>query len=199
MREGDPPGRVFIIVEGWVRVVATSADGRESLLAVRGPGDLVGELAALRGANRAASVRSMTAVDAVRFSADELAGVIQRLPAVGEAIMADLAERVVDAGHQLIAREVERTEERLVGLLRRLLGVAGRGATASAAVALELPLSQEDLGDLIGASRESVARALCRLRAAGVLATNRRSIVVLDVSALSETSSRPGADLAGIR
>jgi CRP-like cAMP-binding protein len=183
MREGDPPGRVFIIVEGWVRVVATSADGRESLLAVRGPGDLVGELAALRGANRAASVRSMTAVDAVRFSADELVGVIQRLPAVGEAIMADL----------------EQTEERLVGLLRRLLGEAGRGATASAAVALELPLSQEDLGDLIGASRESVARALCRLRAAGVLATNRRSIVVLDVSALSETSSRPGADLAGIR
>jgi CRP-like cAMP-binding protein len=185
VREGDPPGRAFVIVEGWARVVTTSPEGRESLLALRGPGDLVGELAALRRADRAACVRSMTAVEAVRFSAEQLVGVMQRQPAVGEAMMSDLAERLVDAGRQLIAREVERTEERLAGLLRRLLAEAGRSSFGSPAVVLELPLSQEDLGDLIGASRESVARALCRLRAAGVITTNRRSIVVLDAAALS--------------
>jgi CRP/FNR family transcriptional regulator, cyclic AMP receptor protein len=185
VREGDPPGRVFVLVDGWVRVITTAVDGRESVLGLRGPGDLVGELAALRRTERAASVQALTAVDAVRLSAEETIELLQRHPTAGVAMMADLADRLVEAGRQLIARDAETTEERLIGLLRQLVAEAGRPVPGSTEIALELPLSQEDLGDLIGASRESVARALCRLRASGVLATRRRLIVILDPTALA--------------
>lgn len=183
LREGDTEGRVFVLLDGWVRVMTVSLEGHDLLLAVRGAGELIGELAALRAATRSATVIALTPVRAVRFAAGDLMTLLGERPGIGLALMADLAEKVVDAGRQLNLRSTESTEERLVALLRRLVvdvGKPGDGGTI-----VDLPLSQEDLAGLIGASRESVARALCRLRADGIVSTQWRRIVVRDPAALA--------------
>jgi CRP-like cAMP-binding protein len=183
LREGDTEGRMFVLLEGWVRVMTVSLEGHVQLLAVRSAGELVGELATLRGASRSATVVTLTPVRAVRLAASDLLTLLGERPSVGLALLADLAEKVVDAGRQLNLRATESAEERLVALLRRLMQDVGRPCDGGTVI--DLSLSQEDLAGLIGASRESVARALCRLRADGVVSTQWRRIVVRDSAALA--------------
>jgi CRP-like cAMP-binding protein len=181
--EGSTGSETLLIRRGHVKVVRVGAGGNEALLAVRGPGDLVGEFAALAGAPRSATLVALGGVEAAVIPAERFQRFLREHPAAAGAILADVIGRLRDSDRQRVESAGYDAPTRLAVLLLKLAeehGVARPGGGHS----IGLPLSQQDLADAIGASRESVARALATFRDAGLVSTGRRAIVVLDAAGL---------------
>jgi CRP-like cAMP-binding protein len=182
--EGDPGDFVLLIIEGRAKIVASTAEGSESLLSIRGPGDLVGELAAIDAAS-ARRMASMIALDPLAcriLRADEFMDFLEHHPAAALELLRVVAGRLRDAERRRVEFGAYGSTRRLARLLIDL--AENRGASSDGALDLGTGLSQQEMAGLIGTSRESVARALHVLRGEGLLATGRRSLTVLDLDRL---------------
>jgi CRP-like cAMP-binding protein len=178
--EGDRADRVFVLRKGRVKVVATEANGTETVLAVRTAGDLVGELAAIDGRPRSATAIALGDVACAVVGAERFRVVLHDEPEAAMALLKLLAERLREAEGRRAEHGAIDAPQRLA---RRLLELAGDGAAVEG-------LNQDDLAALIGASRESVAKALQSLRSEGLVRTRRRAIDILDRDALRRLAQR---------
>ncbi|MGW2837955.1 Crp/Fnr family transcriptional regulator [Streptomyces sp. NPDC001493] len=182
LRQGDRGTHVLALVNGLVKVVRTDRDGRQRLLAFRGPGEILGEMALQGAGMRMASVWAMSKCKAVLVPGEKFRCFVDdhRL-AYPLAVMAS-------------RRLLEQTEihdgavhERLAVALLRLVEVSG-GAQS-------FDLSREDLAQHIGVGRKAVSKALERLGQDRVKAGKRR-IEVIDAEALREMTGVPGVGCA---
>jgi CRP/FNR family transcriptional regulator, cyclic AMP receptor protein len=179
--EGDLAERVFLIERGWVTVTCTGLGGREIVLALRGPGDMLGELSALDGEPRSASALALSEVEAIVVSGSALARALDDADAARELIRM-LAARLRDADRKRLEFAALDTLGRVAW---RLLELSERfGHESEEGISVELPLSQEQLAGWCGASRESTVKALASLRALGCITTGRRRVVIRDLDAL---------------
>lgn len=176
--EGDRADRVFVVRSGRVKLVATEANGTEAVLAVRSPGDLVGEQAAVDGQPRSASAIALDDVTCSVVPAERFREVLEHEPAAAMALVRLLSERLREAEGRRAEHGALDTAQRLA---RRLLELAGDHDTVAG-------LNQDDLAALVGASRESIAKALQSLRSAGLVRTGRRSIELVDRDGLRRRS-----------
>lgn len=179
--EGDRAERVFLIERGWVTVTCTAPGGREIMLALRGPGEMLGELSALDGEPRSATAIALSAVEANVVSGSTLARALDDVDAAHELIRI-LAWRLRDADRKRLEFAALDTLGRVAW---RLLELSERfGHETDEGISVELPLSQEQLAAWCGASRESTVKALTSLRALGSITTGRRHVVISDPEAL---------------
>ena len=172
--EGDRPDRVLLVREGRVKLVATEANGTELVLAIRGPGELLGEVAAVDGRPRSATAVALDAVACAVVPTERFREVLETEPGAAMALLEVVASRLREAEGRRAEHGALDAVQRLA---RRLLELAGSGPSVEG-------LNQDDLAALIGSSRESVAKALQVLRAAGLVRTGRRTIELLDVDEL---------------
>jgi len=184
LRHGERSDHVFVLHGGRVKVVASPRAGHELLLAVRGPGELVGELAALTAAGtpRTASVVALAAVQAQVVAGTDFLDFLERRPKVLMLVVRHLMERLRDADRRRVEFGSQPTMGRVAGYLAEMAERDGRPGPGGIAIATSL--SQEELAGYIVASRESVARALTALRREGLITTGRRTIVVHDLEGL---------------
>jgi CRP-like cAMP-binding protein len=184
--EGDIADRVVVLLEGNVKVSYFTDEGKEVVLAVRGPGDLLGELSALDAEPLSATVTAMGPVTGLVLTADAFTDFLRRVPDVGLLLLRTLSRKLRDADR----KRVEFAEFDTVGrVARRLVELAERFGTHSQdEVQIDLGLSQEELAGWAGSSREAVSKALQALKARGWVETQRRSITVLDLEALRRRS-----------
>lgn len=180
--EGDSCSTVIVVVSGRVKVFSLTEHGEEILLAVRGPGALLGEFSAIDGGERSASVAALEPVAALVVP---IAAFIEYLRTHGDAAIALLQlvtakvrdsdrKRVESAAYDIPAR-----------VARRLVELADRfGEPDPQGVRIAIALSQDELAGWVGASREAVAKALRVLRSRGYLLTGRRTMTVLDLDGL---------------
>ena len=176
MHQGDPTDHVLVLVTGWVRVSATTTDGQSVLFALRGPGDVIGELAALHGWPRTVTVRALEPVAVAQFRAAAFLEVLHRQPAVAVALLKQLSIRLRDAERARVDYSTLDVAHRVALHVLRL--AERHGETDGRAVVVRMPLTQQDIADQIGASRRAVARALGTLRERRVVTTGRRTITV---------------------
>lgn len=176
--EGEPSTHVFIVMSGWVKITSADSAGRELLAGLRGPGDLVGELAGEVTGYRTATVRAIGTVRALLMAAARFDGYLDSHPAAARAY------RKAMASHQLASYQGRRDQALSSGaqrLARVLLDLTERHNVASGpGSAAALPLSQEDLASLIGASRATVTRTLHDWRSRGAVRTGQRHVTILD-------------------
>jgi CRP/FNR family cyclic AMP-dependent transcriptional regulator len=184
MLQGARPSIVVIILEGWAKVVVSTADGRDVLLTVVGVGDLSGHWEAVTGTTCAATVTTLEPCRVRAITAVAFVTFLEAHPRVTLALL-----RHTITGYQQADRR--RTEAGTLDAAHRLGSVLLELAHADrhidddhAPVELGIPISQEEIAGLISASRQSVARALTTLRQRGFIATGRRSITVRDVAGL---------------
>jgi CRP/FNR family cyclic AMP-dependent transcriptional regulator len=184
--EGDIADRVVVILEGNVKVSFFTDDGKEVVLAVRGPGDLVGELSALDAEPLSATVTAIGPVTGLVMGADAFTNFLQQTPGVALLLLRMLSRKLRDADR----KRVEFSEFDTVGrVARRLVELCERfGGPSEGRVEIDLGLTQEELAGWTGASREAVSKALQILKARGWVTTQRRSITVLDLQALRKRS-----------
>jgi CRP/FNR family transcriptional regulator, cyclic AMP receptor protein len=183
---GQVPDRVLLLRKGRVKVETTTSAGRAVVLAVRGPGELVGELAALDEQPRSASIVALEPVEAIALSHQDFRAFLLARPTAALALLAELSRRLRDADSKRIEYAAGGTLERVSA---RLLELCERfGEASDGAVEISLPLSQEELAGWTGSSVESVGRALQTMRSLGWIETSRRKIRVLDGDALRRSA-----------
>lgn len=170
---------VLILRSGRVKVSATTSAGRMVLLAFRGPGDLVGELAALDESPRSATIVALEPVDALALAHADFRALLAEHPPAALALLRVLTGRLRDAD----AKRVQLAAYTTIGRVAFcLLELSERFGEENGDILL--PLSQEELAGWAGASLESVGRALSSMRRLGWVETRRRAIRVLDRGAL---------------
>jgi len=182
VRQGDPTDHVLVLMSGWVRVFCTSANGHEVLVALRGPGDVIGDQAALHSGVRTNSVQTLEPVLAVQLKSDQLRYCVRNRPNIALAMIRQLSERLREAESARVdfaALDVAQRVATYLLQLARQHGVAERGG-----VALRMPLSQQDIANRVGASRRAVARSLAVLRERRIVSTFRRRIVIVQPDVL---------------
>lgn len=162
IRFGAPSRQVHLVRQGRVKVVVPTEHGWQALLAVRGVGDVLGELAVLDGQPRSASVVALETVSTVEVPGARVLEFLRRRPEAMLVLLRTLSRRLRETD-----RRASQVGGRTVGsrLARRLLELAGsEGQPADDGVLIAVPLSHQDLADWIGASREAVSHALGRFR-----------------------------------
>ncbi len=180
--EGQLADRVLLLRTGRVKITSTTPNGREVVLAFRGPGDLVGELAALDDHPRSATIRALEQVEALAVDRDEFLTLLAREPQASLALLQLLSRRLRDADVKRVEFAAFDTLGRVAVRLNELCDRFGE--PDGPAIRIELPLSQEELAGWTGSSLESVGRALQTMRSLGWIETGRRVVRVLDAAAL---------------
>ena len=185
--EGDPVTHVFVLLDGWVKVIAVTADGRESVLALRGTGDVVGETAGETTGVRNATMQALVSVRALIVGYERFSSFIDTHQGGSRAYRRVIVHRWRDAETMLRVRAVTNGAQRLAGLL---LGLAERlgGQAEGVVIEIALPLSQDELASLAGTSRATVARALNVWRQRGLIRTGQRRITLTDVPGLRKAA-----------
>jgi CRP/FNR family transcriptional regulator, cyclic AMP receptor protein len=185
--QGAASDAVIVLVRGRVKVSTIAGDGKEIVLAFRGPGDLLGELAAIDGEPRSATVEAIEPVEALAIAAADFRSFLLAHPEVALLLLQMLSRRLRDADRKRVEYgaydTVGRVSARLVELAERY------GEPVAKGLRIGLPLSQEELAGWTGASREAVSKALQTLRKVGWVVTERRRITVLDLDALRRRSA----------
>jgi CRP/FNR family transcriptional regulator, cyclic AMP receptor protein len=154
---------LFVILRGRVRLSMLSAAGREVSLRHIGAGEVLGEIAALGGTPRTATATALSDVDALSIPAGTLVRVVSTNPETALAVMRFLCDRLRTTTDQLETVALYGVEARLA---RFFLGIAVEKGTRSE---ITLTLTQEQLAELIGASRPKVSQALARFERAGAI------------------------------
>jgi CRP/FNR family transcriptional regulator, cyclic AMP receptor protein len=187
MVQEDADDRVMILLAGRVKVARVEHDGRELMLSIRDPGDVLGELAFIDGGNRVATVTALEPVQALVTPAHVLRRHLERTPRVAVVLLAIVARRFRSTS---ITRSQFGVADTLGRLASRITELAERyGEPTSDGVVFTSPLSQEDLAAWTEASRAGVAEALRVLRELGWVQTERRRILVRDPVALRERAA----------
>ncbi len=180
--EGSRSETVVVVISGRVKVFTSAEDGAEVVLAVRGPGALLGELAAIDQQPHSASVRSLEPVEVLTVGLREFTAFLQANPRTMWLLMRILVNRLRDADRKRIEFGVHDTLNRVA---HRLVELVDRfGEPTESGIMITLPLTQDELASWVGASREAVTKALRTLRAGGYVRTRRRMITVVDIEGL---------------
>jgi CRP/FNR family cyclic AMP-dependent transcriptional regulator len=196
IREGADDSSVYLLLRGYVRVIGSGYAGRETLLALRLAGDLVGELAALDRRPRSATVIAAMPTVTGRIPGKAFRAYLNERPAVAQAVQSRVVAKFRQANQYRIDLTGAPAVVRLARVLERLATLHGR--TADGGTVIEVPVSQADLATLAGASEPSVQRALSALRGAGLLSTGYRRLVVRDLTQLRRFAAvSPGDQVAG--
>jgi CRP-like cAMP-binding protein len=183
MFQDEPDDRVMVLRDGRVKVARIEQDGRELMLSIRDPGDLLGELAFIDGEPRVATVTALEPVRAVVIPALVMRRHLETTPRIAVLLLAIVARRFRESS---VTRSQFGVTDTMGRLAARLVELAERygEATDAGQVAVTLPISREDMAAWTGASRAGLAEALRRFRELGWLELEQRQLVVRDLDAL---------------
>lgn len=180
--EGTRSDVVKIVLSGRVKVVTCAEDGTEVVLAVCGPGALLGELSAIDHRPHSASVVSVEPAEVLTVGQREFTAFLQAHPRTLWPLLRLIVARLRDADRTRSEFGVYDTLHRVA---RRVVELVDRfGEPTEAGIRITLPLTQDELASWVGASLEAVRKALHTLRRRGYLQTQRREITVVDIEGL---------------
>ena len=184
--EGDPGDQLYVVVEGKIKLGRSSGDGRENLTAVMGPGEMFGELSLFDPGPRTSTATALTGTKLLALGHAELQPWLSARPEVARALL------------KAMARRLRRTNETLADLV--FSDVPGRVAKAlldlstrfgqpagdeQEGIKVSHDLTQEELAQLVGASRETVNKALADFAQRGWIKLEARAVILLDTVRLA--------------
>ena len=181
--EGEPGDRLYIIIDGKVKLARHSSDGRENLLTIMGPSDMFGELSIFDPGPRTSAAVCVTEVTAASMNSDLLHRWIDDHPDISAQLL------------RMLARRLRRTNNSLADLIftdvpgrvaKALLQLANRfGTQEGANLRVTHDLTQEEIAQLVGASRETVNKALAEFAHRGWIRLEGKSVVICDTERLA--------------
>ena len=181
--EGEQGDTLFIVLSGKVKIGRRAADGRENMLSVMGPSDMFGELSLFDPGPRTATATVLTDARLACLAHSSLRPWINDRPEIAEQLL------------RVLARRLRRTNDALADLIftdvpgrvaKALLGLAERfGTPEGDGVRVHHDLTQEELAQLVGASRETVNKALADFSSRGWMRVDSRAVTILDADRLA--------------
>ncbi|BBY02554.1 CRP-like cAMP-activated global transcriptional regulator [Mycobacterium seoulense] len=181
--QGEPGVDLYIVLAGKVTIHQTATDGRETLITVLGPTDMFGELALFDPGPRTSTVTTLTDVTALRMDRRALRTWIAAYP--------DVAQQLL----RVLARRLRRTNDTLCDLIftdapgrvaKQLLDLTSRfGTSTEKTLSVQLELTQKELAQLVGSSRETVNKALSDFTQRGWIYREGKTLVIVDQAKLA--------------
>jgi CRP/FNR family transcriptional regulator len=175
--EGDHSDACYLVRTGDLRVTREHPDGRAITLATLGPGDIFGELAMLDGQARSASVETLTETELLALPAADVRRLLSDRPEISVKLIAALTKRLRETNERVARQSFQTVPSRVAGVLNQL--IAEESPTAGRQ-GITIRMTQSDLAQLAGTSRESVSRFLAILERAGVVKVGRARVTVLE-------------------
>ena len=189
LRQGEEGDHALLLVSGQVKIVVSTRQGREVLLAVRGPGDLLGEMAVLEGRRRSASILAGTAVAARVIGGAELREFLSRHNDVCLAVARAVSERLRSADRDRVDFVAWPAPARIVRVLLEIVRRFGRQTPHGWDIGI--PLTQAEVASLAGTALSTVEKTFHAMQEAGLLRQRYRRIVVTDLGSLGRFGENP--------
>jgi len=183
IRKGEQAEQIFVVVSGRLKALTHGAGGKQATLSIMGPGEVFGEVAVLDGQPRSATVTALERCELLLIDKRALYRFIESTPRVAVRLLEVLARRLRQLTERVGRVASLEVPARLARALCRLAADHGR-AIGSGAWRIELRLSQQELGELVGASRETVNKQLRAWIAEGLIEKQDGKLVLLDQTAL---------------
>jgi len=183
-REGDASNTCYVVRSGHARAIREHADGRAIALAHFGPGDIFGELAMFDDERRSATVETLDAVDAIAILGGDMRRLLREHPDLAVKLVIALGRRLRAANERLARQSFQSVQSRVAVVLGTLVDQARSEGAGERDVPLRV--TQADIAQLAGSSRESASRFLAVLERAGVLEQGRGRLTVHDPEALAK-------------
>ena len=175
--EGDRSDACYIVRNGDLRVTREHPDGRAIALATLGPGDIFGELAMLDGEARSASVEALSECQLLALPAGDVRRLLQGSSEITVKLVVALTRRLREANERIARQSFQTVPSRVAGVLSQLIA---EEAPLEGRDGVTIRMTQADLAQLAGTSRESVSRFLATLERAGVVHVGRGRVTVLE-------------------
>jgi CRP/FNR family transcriptional regulator len=181
-REGDASDTCYIVRTGHARAVREHSDGRTIALAHFGPGDIFGELAMFDDELRSATLETLDDLEALAILGSDMRRLLREHPDIAVKLVISLGRRLREANERLTRQSFQTVQSRVAGVLSQLVHQAQTEGAEDTDVLVRI--TQADVAQLAGSSRESASRFLAVLERAGVVTQGRGKITVHDPSAL---------------
>lgn len=187
----EQPGEfAYLIIEGTVKIVAEMADGKQTILAFLGAGDMVGEMSLIDSAGRSATVIAIEPLSVLTMDRASFTKCLRTLPDLTYNLVRMLCARLRLANEQIRSLSSLDVAGRLARQLAAFAERYGRQEPALGGLVIDLRLTQTDLGELVGASRERVNQVMGELKQRGLISLDSvHRILVHDLPALAELSA----------
>jgi len=183
VHQTDPSGELFVIVSGHLKVVSAGADGRDTALGIMGPGEVIGEVPLLDGGPRSATVAALEPCELLVIRREPFLRLLESSPKISIELLRVLATR--------LRRLTERSEDLAflrVGerLAKRLVGLAGEYGQAQpdGSIRITVKLSQQEIGELVNATRESANKHIKAWEDEGLVSQESGHIIIRDLDNL---------------
>lgn len=181
-REGDTSDTCYVVRTGHARAVREHTDGRTIALAHFGPGDIFGELAMFDDERRSATVETLDDVDAIAIAGQDMRRLLREHPDIAVKLVIALGRRMREANERLTRQSFQTVQSRVAGVLGQLVQQAQ--AEGGGERDILVTITQADIAQLAGSSRESASRFLAVLERASVVSQGRGRVTVHDPAAL---------------
>ena len=181
--KGDPGSHLYIVARGVLKAVTTSREGDDLVFNVMGPGETIGELAIFSGGRRSATISAMEESQLIVLRRNAVLPFLKSHPDAAFTLLAVLAERV-----QRLSEMVEDTHFRNLPsrLAKKLLELGDDyGQDHPEGFRISLSMSQEELGDLVGTTRESINKQMREWKANGLASMSHGTVTLHDLEALA--------------
>ncbi len=175
--EGDHSDACYLVRSGDLRVTREHSDGRAIALATLSSGDIFGELAMFDGEARSASVETLSDSELLALPATDFRSLLADHPEIAVKLIAALTRRIRETNERVSRQSFQTVPSRVAGVLTQLIA---EEAAAEVRQGVTIRMTQADLAQLAGTSRESVSRFLATLERAGVVRVGRGRVTVLE-------------------
>ena len=181
--QGDPGDYLIVVTNGLVKIVVTSPEGDEMVLAASGPFDVIGELSVVDQGTRSASVVAIRPTDVVLLGRPALITLMQQNPELIDDVMRSLGalvRKLTDQASDLVFLDLS---GRVAKLLLRQASTATPGPGPRT---IDLPLNQTEMAQMVGSTRPALNKALQTLVSRGLIVLQGRSVTILDPAGLRQ-------------
>lgn len=187
--EGTSASGLYVLCHGAVKLYQSGRFGRDHILAVAGPGEVLGELPLEPSDSYSASAEALVESQVCYLPRERLVRFIELHPMTGVRLIAALSDALIAARHKVRDMVLKPAETRLAELLVSL--TCNGTHNAEAVCQVTLAYSRRDIAEMIGVSTETAIRLLARLKSKGVITTHGRELTVTDVDKLRRFASVP--------
>jgi CRP/FNR family transcriptional regulator len=182
--EGEAPEAIYVVKTGKVKVLRHSTDGKDVVLRVVSPRQMLGTVAVFDGAGYPGTAQVIEDCALLVIARNDCITLVQRFPVFALAVIADMGHRLRSSAEQIRSLAVERVEQRIARVLLKLAETAGSDAPEGRVI--EMPLTRQDVADMTGTTVETAIRVMSKFRRGGWIKTRRGKVVIVEIRQLEQ-------------
>jgi len=175
--EGDPPLWVYVVIEGRIKLIKYSEDGKAVILHLSKPGEMFGGVAAFGRRPYPFTAQALIPSTLLKISGPDFHKIMEQHPEVSNQVVRELAARLIEAHETMKNLAVERVEQRIA---HTVLKLATHKNVDSDRLFIDIPLTRRDIANMAGTTVETTIRVFSKWRKAGIVESQNGKVVVLD-------------------